>query len=126
MKTMGWNTPLTCLRGTRSTVDLAAFLSTVWLNSDHIDMMMEDLTARVKADPDLANFFHSSSSSGSDSLADSHVAGSSMSLEPPSSDVVVLNYAGMFSSMPISSSFLIRRLRAACGDDIAPPCYVTI
>ncbi|KAJ6600652.1 hypothetical protein B0H10DRAFT_2230919 [Mycena sp. CBHHK59/15] len=54
MKTMGWNTPLTCLRGTRSTVDLAAFLSTVWLNSDHIDMMMEDLTARVKADPDLA------------------------------------------------------------------------
>ncbi|KAJ6608153.1 hypothetical protein B0H10DRAFT_1955618 [Mycena sp. CBHHK59/15] len=58
MKTMGWNTPLTCLRGTRSTVDLAAFLSTVWLNSDHIDMMMEDLTARVKADPDLARLYN--------------------------------------------------------------------
>ncbi|KAJ6595400.1 hypothetical protein B0H10DRAFT_1960431 [Mycena sp. CBHHK59/15] len=41
-----------------STVDLAAFLSTVWLNSDYIDMMMEDLTARVKADPDLARLYN--------------------------------------------------------------------
>ncbi|KAJ7258598.1 hypothetical protein C8J57DRAFT_1644546, partial [Mycena rebaudengoi] len=53
--TMGWKMPLTCLRGTTSTADLAEFLGTVWLRSDHIDMMMEDIAARVAADPELAD-----------------------------------------------------------------------
>jgi hypothetical protein len=43
MKTMGLDMPFTYLRGKCFTVILAAFLSTVWLRSDHIDMMMEDL-----------------------------------------------------------------------------------
>ncbi|KAJ7604970.1 hypothetical protein DFH06DRAFT_1348987, partial [Mycena polygramma] len=35
-------------------MDLAEFLSTVWLRSTHIDIMMEDLANRVAADPKLA------------------------------------------------------------------------
>ncbi|KAJ7034214.1 hypothetical protein C8F04DRAFT_1350091 [Mycena alexandri] len=53
LKTLGWKVPLTYCRGTASTMDLAQFLSTVWLKTNNIDIMMEDLAARVASDPEL-------------------------------------------------------------------------
>jgi hypothetical protein len=52
---MGWKVPLTYGRGGTSTMDLAEFLSTVWLRTTNVDIMMEDLANRVAADPDLAD-----------------------------------------------------------------------
>jgi hypothetical protein len=54
-ETMGWKVPLTYGRGGTSTMDLAEFLSTVWLRTTNVDIMMEDLANRVAADPDLAD-----------------------------------------------------------------------
>ncbi|KAJ6624095.1 hypothetical protein B0H10DRAFT_2213142 [Mycena sp. CBHHK59/15] len=45
MKTMGWNTPLTCLHGTRSTVDLAAFLSNPPLDTSTEDKKFDAFPA---------------------------------------------------------------------------------
>ncbi|KAJ7091028.1 hypothetical protein C8R44DRAFT_750775 [Mycena epipterygia] len=54
LDTMGWKMPLTYGRGGTSTVKLQQFLGTVWLNDTNIDIMFEDLAARVAADPGLA------------------------------------------------------------------------
>ncbi|KAJ7909891.1 hypothetical protein B0H13DRAFT_1616161 [Mycena leptocephala] len=55
LETMGWNAPLTYGRQSISTLDLREFLSTVWLRSNNIDIMMEDLAERVASDPELAD-----------------------------------------------------------------------
>ena len=34
---------------------LSVLLSTVWLSDEHINMMMEELAARLAADPDTAS-----------------------------------------------------------------------
>ncbi|KAJ7612961.1 hypothetical protein B0H17DRAFT_1220880 [Mycena rosella] len=47
--------PLTYDRGTTSTLDLQDFWGAVWLRSTNIDIMMEDLAARVASDPDLGD-----------------------------------------------------------------------
>jgi hypothetical protein len=52
--TMGWNVPLTYGRQSISTLDLREFLGTVWLSTNNIDIMMEDLAERVASDPELA------------------------------------------------------------------------
>ncbi|KAJ7937855.1 hypothetical protein B0H13DRAFT_2405164 [Mycena leptocephala] len=49
---MGWNSRVGLLRDTITTKDLAPFLSSVWLRSTQIDIMMEDLAKRV-ADGDM-------------------------------------------------------------------------
>ena len=48
-----WNGPLPYLRRNVTTVDLAPFLGTNWLNDDHINMMVEDLNSRVSVDETL-------------------------------------------------------------------------
>ncbi|KAJ6573789.1 hypothetical protein DFH09DRAFT_915806 [Mycena vulgaris] len=52
LATLGWNTKLD---KTWTTLNLALFLSNAWLTDDHIDMMIADLSARVAADPELAD-----------------------------------------------------------------------
>ncbi|GLB37775.1 hypothetical protein LshimejAT787_0408260 [Lyophyllum shimeji] len=54
LRTMGWNSKMAHVGGTSTTMDLAAFLSTVWLSDTHIDMMMEDMASRVASDANLA------------------------------------------------------------------------
>ncbi|KAF8207331.1 hypothetical protein K438DRAFT_1962263 [Mycena galopus ATCC 62051] len=53
--TMGWNVPLTYGRQSISTLDLREFLGTVWLTTNNVDIMMEDLAERVASDPELAD-----------------------------------------------------------------------
>jgi len=48
LKTMGWKNPLTYGRQTISTLDLREFLSTVWLTTNNVDIMMEDLASRTR------------------------------------------------------------------------------
>ncbi|KAJ7876375.1 hypothetical protein B0H14DRAFT_3436693 [Mycena olivaceomarginata] len=55
LATLGWNAPLDYGRKTMSTLDLQEFLGTVWLTTDNIDIMMEDLAERVASDPELAD-----------------------------------------------------------------------
>ncbi|KAK6980928.1 hypothetical protein R3P38DRAFT_3376544 [Favolaschia claudopus] len=50
LKTLGWNAPLAFGNQTMSTLCLQKFLGAVWLNSDCVDIMMEDLAARVESD----------------------------------------------------------------------------
>ncbi|KAF8123817.1 hypothetical protein K438DRAFT_2003182 [Mycena galopus ATCC 62051] len=53
--TMGWNVPLTYGRQSISTPDLREFPGTVWLTTNNVDIMMEDLAERVVSDPELAD-----------------------------------------------------------------------
>ncbi|KAJ6538761.1 hypothetical protein B0H10DRAFT_2245563 [Mycena sp. CBHHK59/15] len=55
LKTLGWNAPLRFGKQKTSTTYLNQFLGTVWLSTDSIDIMMEELAARVEGDPDLAD-----------------------------------------------------------------------
>ena len=51
--TIGWDCKLGYLRGATSAIRLPDILGTAWLSDDHIDMMMEELSKNVAADPDL-------------------------------------------------------------------------
>ncbi|KAJ7865909.1 hypothetical protein B0H14DRAFT_3595961 [Mycena olivaceomarginata] len=51
LDTLGWDTRI---HGPWTTLHLSVLLSNAWLSDDHIDMMMADLSARVAADPELA------------------------------------------------------------------------
>ncbi|KAJ7292486.1 hypothetical protein C8J57DRAFT_1456964 [Mycena rebaudengoi] len=55
LRTLGWNKPLNYLRGNVTTMDLAELLATVWLRTDHIDIMMEEIAAQVESDPKLSD-----------------------------------------------------------------------
>ncbi|KAJ6620818.1 hypothetical protein B0H10DRAFT_2432733 [Mycena sp. CBHHK59/15] len=55
LKILGWNAPLSFGKQQTSTTYLQQFLGTVWLSTDSIDIMMEELSARVEADPELAD-----------------------------------------------------------------------
>ncbi|KAK7035182.1 hypothetical protein R3P38DRAFT_2518543, partial [Favolaschia claudopus] len=55
LKTMAWDAPLTYGRQSVSTFDLREFLGTVWLKTNNIDIMMEDLAERVASDPSVAD-----------------------------------------------------------------------
>ncbi|KAJ7691884.1 hypothetical protein B0H17DRAFT_1133424 [Mycena rosella] len=52
LDTLGWDTKIDT---NWTTFNLAIILSNAWLTDNHIDMMMADLSARVEADPSLAN-----------------------------------------------------------------------
>ncbi|KAK6966380.1 hypothetical protein R3P38DRAFT_2816382 [Favolaschia claudopus] len=54
LKTMARDAPLTYGRQSVSTIDLREFLGTVWLKTNNIDIMMEDLADRVASDPGVA------------------------------------------------------------------------
>ena len=53
LASLGWNVDLTYLRRTVTSAHLATLLGTMWLNDDHIDMMMEELSKEVASDPVL-------------------------------------------------------------------------
>lgn len=55
LSTLGWDIKMCYQRGEVSSSILSALLSTVWLNDEHINMMMEELAARLAADADLAS-----------------------------------------------------------------------
>jgi hypothetical protein len=54
LASLGWNLRLTYLQGTVTSAHLAKLLGTIWLDDDHIDMMMEELSKEVASDPGLA------------------------------------------------------------------------
>lgn len=54
LASLGWNVHLTYLQRTVTSAHLATLLGTMWLNDDHIDMMMEELSKEVASDPVLA------------------------------------------------------------------------
>ena len=47
---IGWHIELPYLQGTTSTLDLVTFLGSGWMNSDHMDMMIEALSHRLPSD----------------------------------------------------------------------------
>jgi hypothetical protein len=53
LSSIGWNVPLTYLQSTVNSVHLAKLLGTMWLNDDHINMMMEELSKEVAFNPGL-------------------------------------------------------------------------
>jgi Ulp1 protease family, C-terminal catalytic domain len=54
LNSLAWNVRLTYLQGTVTSAHLAQLLGTTWLNDDHIDMMIEDLSKEVTSNPGLA------------------------------------------------------------------------
>jgi len=52
---LGWNTKLPYLRGAVTTRLFPAILSNEWLNDDHINIMMEELTQRLQCQAGLEN-----------------------------------------------------------------------
>jgi hypothetical protein len=52
---LGWDVTMDYQRGGVSSSVLSALLSTVWLSDEHINMMMEDLGARLALDPDMSS-----------------------------------------------------------------------
>ena len=52
---LGWDVPMHYQQGAVSSSILSALLSTVWLNDKHINMMMEELAARLALYPGLAS-----------------------------------------------------------------------
>ncbi|KAJ7170331.1 hypothetical protein C8R43DRAFT_944846 [Mycena crocata] len=55
LEKLGWNAPLPYLEGTTSTVDLQQFLGSVYVKTNGVDIMMEDLEASVALDPGVAD-----------------------------------------------------------------------
>ena len=53
LASLGWNVRLTYLQSTVTSAHLATLLGTMWLNDDHIDMMMEELSKEVASNPSL-------------------------------------------------------------------------
>ncbi|CAK5278486.1 unnamed protein product [Mycena citricolor] len=52
MTRVGWAVPLSFIQNTTTTADLKEFVSSVWLRTTNMDIMMESLRVRVEADVD--------------------------------------------------------------------------
>ena len=55
LTSLGWDVRLAYQRGTVTTAHLATLLGTGWLNDEHIDMMMEELSKQITSDPELCD-----------------------------------------------------------------------
>jgi hypothetical protein len=53
--TLGWDVTTRYQQGEVSSSILSALLSTVWLGDEHVNMMMEELAARLALDPETAS-----------------------------------------------------------------------
>ena len=52
---LGWNTPVSALDKRLTTFEFTNLLGTEWLSGSLMQMMVDHLTARVRADPQLAS-----------------------------------------------------------------------
>lgn len=55
LSVLGWDIKMCYQQGEISSSILSALLSTVWLSNEHINMMMEELAARLATDSDIAS-----------------------------------------------------------------------